>query len=98
MGLKDPITVYIGWDSREPIAAEVCRYSILKHASIPVDVQFLKQDDLRMRGFYSRDVDALASTEFTFTRFLVPALNNYTGTAIFMDMQNYSTKLIPRMQ
>lgn len=85
MGLKDPITVYIGWDSREPIAAEVCRYSILKHASIPVDIQFLKQDDLRMRGFYSRDVDALASTEFTFTRFLVPALNNYTGTAIFMD-------------
>jgi len=85
MGLKDPITVYIGWDSREPIAAEVCRYSILKHASIPVNIQFLKQDDLRMRGFYSRDVDALASTEFTFTRFLVPALNNYTGTAIFMD-------------
>ena len=85
MGLKDPVTVYIGWDSREPIAAEVCRYSILKHASIPVDIQFLKQDDLRMRGFYSRDVDALASTEFTFTRFLVPALNNYTGTAIFMD-------------
>ena len=83
--MEDILTVYIGWDSREPIAADVCRYSILKHASIPVDIQYLKQDDLRMRGFYSRDVDALASTEFTFTRFLVPALNNYKGTAIFMD-------------
>ncbi len=86
MGLKqDRVTVYIGWDSREPIAADVCRYSILKHASIPVDIVMLKQDDLRMRGLYSRDIDALASTEFTFTRFLVPELNNFEGTAIFMD-------------
>jgi lipopolysaccharide biosynthesis glycosyltransferase len=83
--MQETVTIYIGWDSREPIAADVCRYSILKHASIPVDIQYLKQDDLRMRGFYRRDVDALASTEFTFTRFLIPALNNYKGTAIFMD-------------
>jgi len=83
--MEDILTIYIGWDSREPIAADVCRHSILKHATIPVDIHFLKQDDLRMRGFYSREVDKLASTEFTFTRFLVPALNNYKGTAIFMD-------------
>ena len=83
--MEDILTVYIGWDSREPIAADVCRYSILKHTSIPVNIQYLKQDDLRMRGFYNREVDALASTEFTFTRFLIPALNNYQGTAIFMD-------------
>ena len=84
MGL-DSVTVYIGWDSRESIAAEVCKYSILKHATIPVDVVFLKQDELKMRGWYSRDVDKLASTEFTFTRFLIPELNQFTGTAIFMD-------------
>ena len=79
------LTVYIGWDSREPIAAEVCRYSILQHASIPVDIVMLKQDELRDRGLYWRDVDKLASTEFTFTRFLVPELNNFEETAIFMD-------------
>ena len=84
MGL-DSVTVYIGWDSRESIAAEVCKYSILKHATIPVDVVFLKQDELKMRGWYSRDVDKLASTEFTFTRFLIPELNQFKGTAIFMD-------------
>ena len=83
--MTEILTIYIGWDSREPIAADVCRHSILKHASIPVNIQYLKQDDLRMRGFYNREVDVLASTEFTFTRFLVPALNGYTGTAIFMD-------------
>jgi len=79
------LTVYIGWDSREPIAADVCKYSILENASIPVDIVMLKQDELRSRGLYWRDVDKLASTEFTFTRFLVPELNNFEGTAIFMD-------------
>lgn len=79
------LTVYIGWDSREPIAADVCKHSILEHASIPVDIVMLKQDELRKRGLYWRDVDKLASTEFTFTRFLVPELNNFEGTAIFMD-------------
>ena len=79
------LTVYIGWDSREPIAADVCKYSILEHASIPVDIVMLKQNDLRKKGMYWREVDKLASTEFTFTRFLVPELNNFKGTAIFMD-------------
>ena len=79
------LTVYIGWDSREPIAADVCRHSILEHASIPVNIVMLKQDELRERELYWRDVDKLASTEFTFTRFLVPELNCFEGTAIFMD-------------
>jgi len=79
------LTVYIGWDSREPIAAEVCRHSILQHASIPVNIVMLKQQELRDKKYYWRDIDKLASTEFTFTRFLVPALNDYQGTAIFMD-------------
>ena len=86
MGLKDLITVYIGWDSREPIAAEVCKHSILKHTSIPVNIVMLKQDELRERGVYTREIDKLASTEFTFTRFLVPVLNNYEGMAIFCDL------------
>ena len=79
------LTVYIGWDSREPIAADVCRHSILEHTSIPVNIVMLKQDELRDTGLYWRDVDKLASTEFTFTRFLVPELNNFEDTAIFMD-------------
>ena len=79
------LTVYIGWDSREPIAANVCRHSILEHSSIPVNIVMLKQDELRNTGLYWRDVDKLASTEFTFTRFLVPELNNFEDTAIFMD-------------
>ena len=45
----------------------------------------LKQQELREKNIYTRDVDKLASTEFTFTRFLVPYLNNYEGWAIFCD-------------
>ena len=84
--LKDEIfSVYIGYDSREPEAAKVCKASILKHASIPVNVQFIKQHEMHEQGIYWREKDSLSSTEFTFTRFLVPYLNNYEGYALFVD-------------
>lgn len=76
--------VYIGWDSREDIAYQVAKYSIHKYND-KINVKPLKQQELRDRNLYWRDVDQLASTEFTFTRFLVPFLNNYTGWAIFCD-------------
>jgi lipopolysaccharide biosynthesis glycosyltransferase len=80
-----PVKIFIGWDSREPIAADVCEYSIERNASVPVDVAMLKQEELRKKGFYDRTQDVQGSTEFTFTRFLVPHLTNYQGWAIFCD-------------
>ena len=68
----EPLKVYVGWDSREDIAFQVCKQSIIENASVPVKVIPLKQDSLRKKDLYWRAVDALASTEFTFTRFLVP--------------------------
>ena len=79
------LKIFIGWDSREPEAAEVCEYSILKHATVPVEIHFLKQEELRAQGIYTRDLDPQSSTEFTFTRFLVPYLCNYQGNAVFVD-------------
>lgn len=80
-----PFRVYVGWDSREEIAYDVCRHSLLRHASIPVEVIPLKQDELRARGLYTRAADPLASTEFTYTRFLVPHLADYAGWALYCD-------------
>lgn len=77
--------VFIGWDSRENIAYQVCRRSILRHASIPVDIKPIVQSELRERGLYWRETDPLSSTEFSFTRFLTPYLNGYTGWAVFVD-------------
>ena len=76
--------IYVGWDSREDIAYQVCEHSILNRSK-STEVIPLKQKDLRDSGIYTRDVDKLASTEFTFTRFLIPFLNNYEGWAIFCD-------------
>lgn len=77
--------IYIGWDSKEDIAFQVCRQSILKHSSIPYNIIPIKQDILRKQGLYTREIDYLSSTEFTFTRFLVPQLNNWNGWALFCD-------------
>lgn len=80
-----PFPVYVGWDSREEIAYDVCRFSIERRTSVPVAVIALNQAELRARGLYHRPVDPLASTEFTYTRFLVPALAGYRGWAIYCD-------------
>ena len=85
MTTTQPFPIYVGWDSREDIAYQVCRSSLLRHASGPIDVTPLKQEDLRKRGLYRRERDPLASTEFTYTRFLVPALTGYQGWALFCD-------------
>lgn len=77
--------IYIGWDSREDIAYQVAKHSIVKRSSMPVEVYPLKLNMLREHGIITRPNDARASTEFTFTRFLVPYLNQYKGWAMFID-------------
>jgi lipopolysaccharide biosynthesis glycosyltransferase len=79
------LKVFIGWDSREEIAYEVCRQSLEANSSIPLEITPIKQADLRRRGLYTRDSDPLSSTEFSFTRFLVPHLADYRGWAVFVD-------------
>ncbi|KAG1359122.1 protein CDI [Cocos nucifera] len=80
-----PFKVFVGYDSREDVAFEVCRHSLLKHASVPVEVIPLKQPALRAAGLYSRERDPTESTEFSFTRFLTPYLTGYRGWAMFVD-------------
>ena len=83
--MADAFRIYIGWDSREPEAYDVAKFSLERRASIPVAVIPLKVDELRARGLYGRDKDPLASTEFTYTRFLTPAVAGYSGWALFCD-------------
>ena len=76
--------VFVGYDDREDIAYKVCEYSI-KRKSKKTQVFPLKQEELNEAELYWRKKDPLSSTAFTFTRFLVPALMNYEGWAIFCD-------------
>jgi hypothetical protein len=80
-----PLRIFIGYDSREPVAYHVFAHSILARASQPVAIIPLKQDVLRLSGAYWRDIDAHAATEFSLTRFLVPYLSGYKGRSIFAD-------------
>ena len=77
--------VFIGWDSREDIAYQVCRESLARNSSIWLDIKPIKQQEMRERNLYWREHDPLSSTEFSFTRFLVPYLTGYNGWAVFMD-------------
>jgi hypothetical protein len=80
-----PFPVYVGFDPVEAIAYDVCRHSILARTQASVDVEPLVQKELRERELYWRTGDPLASTEFTYTRFLVPTLAGYRGWALYCD-------------
>jgi hypothetical protein len=98
--------VYIGWDQRDIAADRVCKSTLLKHASIPVEIFNIKEFEMRARGLYWRpyhvcdgitgdypngqmvdDVDGKPfSTGFSFTRFLVPELEEFKDEwVLFMD-------------
>lgn len=110
--LEDIPTIYVGYDPREDLAYRVLKYSALKHASGPINVFPIKQDELRRIGLFRRawmlgssrlpkpqtDADVWHrdlfdgrnfSTDFSFTRFLVPFLNRLDGWALFMDCDMY---------
>lgn len=94
-----PLRVYIGWDGRDVFAYEVCRRSLQALASIPVEIFALKDWELRRRGLYWRTcrIDQIGqrwddrdgkpfSTDFSFTRFIVPILEDYGDDwVVFMD-------------
>jgi lipopolysaccharide biosynthesis glycosyltransferase len=79
------LQVYIGYDPREAVAFDVLARSIERRASIPVSIRPLVQKELRDAGLYTRERGPTESTEFSLTRFLVPALANYQGWSLFMD-------------
>lgn len=104
--------IYIGWDSREDVAYQVCKHTITRHAKkTPINIIPLKHKDLRKQGCFYRpwmthategsryDLIDLKpfSTEFSHTRFLVPFLNNYRGWALFMDSDMIFTSNIKKL-
>ena len=79
----DPIKVFIGFDSREDVAVNVLTDSIQARASKPVQIGQVRLTQLE--GVYHRSKHPLQSTEFSFSRFLVPWICGYQGWSIFMD-------------
>jgi len=92
-----PLRVFVGLDAKEFAAWSVCARSMRATCTRPLMVEPLDQDALRLAGLYRRGFDEHDgqridwcdgrpfSTEFTFTRFLVPALCQWRGLALFCD-------------
>lgn len=92
-------TIFIGYDEREKLAADVCAHSIRRRSHGDLEIKYLKHKPLRKAGLFNREwkvcgdngqtIDALDgkpfSTEFSHTRFLVPELMHFGGWALFMD-------------
>ena len=77
--------IYIGFELKEKIASDICEFSLRKNSNSDLKINYLKKNELIKKGIYTRKVDKLSSTEFTFTRFLVPYLSNYKGWVIYCD-------------
>lgn len=77
-----PIRVFIGYDKDETVTYHVLSHSIMRHAKEPISITplILNQIPELRRGR-----DSKQSTDFAYSRFLVPYLCNYEGMAIFMD-------------
>ena len=78
-----PIRIFIGYDRRVPILFHVAMHSIVQHASAPVAVTPLVLPHLD--ELLRRVINENQSTEFSFSRFLVPWLSGYEGWSLFVD-------------
>jgi lipopolysaccharide biosynthesis glycosyltransferase len=94
-------TIYIGYDPKEHVAYEVLKFSIEIRTSRPVKIIPIKKEAVIKNGMFRRESNKIDgqqfdeidgkpfSTDFSFTRFLVPHLNLYSGMALFMDCDMY---------
>ena len=77
------IQVFIGYDSKEKIAYHVLSESILRNSTKPVAITPIYLPNIK--DDFVRERNNLSSTEFSFSRFIIPHLMNYQGWALFMD-------------
>ena len=81
------LNIYIGFDSSnygQQLAYDICKRSILVNSNSNITIHMLNKSQLEQSGIFHRQ-DNSGSTEFTYTRFLAPYLNNYSGYALFCD-------------
>ena len=86
------LKVFVGWDSRENEAYDVCIHSLKKHASVELEILPIKRHELIKSGHYFREQPEAGSVEFTYTRFLAPYFSNFEGWSLFIDCDFLFTK------
>ena len=79
--MNDVVRVFVGSDRSQDLAVDLLAYSIRRHTDLPVEVTSMTSLKLPE----PKDVRQGSRTNFSFTRFAIPALCNYQGRAIYMD-------------
>ena len=77
------INIFVGYDSKEKVAFNTLSYSILKNSTQPIAITPIYLENIK--ATFVRERNNLSSTEFSFSRFIIPHLMNYQGWALFMD-------------
>lgn len=80
-----PIKVYVGGTESEYLPFKVLQHSISKYASMYTEVVQIWQSDRAKDMPQPLERANRPRTKFSFQRFLIPALNNYQGRAIYLD-------------
>ena len=76
------INVFIGFDEGEKVSYHILSESIRRQSSVPVSITPLCLSNLQE---FKRKLQPNQSTEFAFSRFLVPYLSEYKGWSLFLD-------------
>ncbi|KAA0685038.1 glycosyl transferase [Neorhizobium sp. P12A] len=77
----DPIQVFVGTDDYQMIGARVLAHSITSHTNSPVDIHYLNDYVAPV----PKNPGLQSKTGFSFTRFMIPEICNYSGRAIYLD-------------
>lgn len=87
LNVDSPIKIYVGTSKEQMLAFKVLEYSILKHASMTVEVVplFDAIDKACIDIPVPKEHKLRARTPFSFQRFAIPELNSYQGRAIYLD-------------
>lgn len=76
--MPQPLRIFIGFDPRQPVAYTTLQHSILTRASRPVAITPLVIEQLPIKR--------AGVTPFSYSRFLVPWLCDFEGSALFLDV------------
>lgn len=92
-----PYRLFIGWDAAEMRACNVAQFTARARCSAELEIRRIAMSNLQAQGLYRRPTgmlergywdeisDAPMATGHAIARFLVPALCNYEGWALFTD-------------
>ena len=99
MAIDAALNVFIGYDSREAVATEVAAHSIRRKTRTNTSIYYLNHINLRKQNHFTRPwlidgktgitIDIIDgrpfTTEYTYTRFLIPILMRMKGWALYVD-------------